>query len=88
MIIITGLFLSCLAAEAYQYEYERDVKLSAKLSIGGYIQGKAIYAFDHDTPDEHPSGEIGLEMKAEASPWLSAKLILKVDQDGKVKDPA
>ena len=88
MMIITGLFLPCLAAEAYQYEYEEDVKLNAKLSIGGYIQGKAIYAFDHDTPDEHPSGEIGLEMKANASSWLSAKLILKAVQDGKVKDPA
>ena len=88
MMIMIGLFLSCLAAEAYQYEYEKDVKLSGKLSIGGYIQGKAIYALDHDTPDEHPSGEIGLEMKAEASPWLSAKLILKAGQDGKVKAPA
>jgi len=66
MIIITGLFLPCLAAEAYQYEYEGDVKLNGKFSIGGYIQGKAIYAFDHDTPDERPSGEIGLEMKANA----------------------
>lgn len=88
MIIIIGLFLPCLAAEAYQYEYEKDVKLSGKLSIGGYIQGKAIYAFDHNTPDEHPSGEIGLEMKANASSWLSAKLFLKVVEDGKVKDPA
>jgi hypothetical protein len=83
MIIFTGLLLSCLAAEAYQYEYQEDVKLS----IGGYMQGKAIYVFDHDTPDEHPSGEIGLEMKANASSWLSAKLLLKAVQDGKVMDP-
>lgn len=87
VMIITGLFLPCLA-EAYQYEYDGDVKLNAKLSIGGYIQGKAIYAFDHDTPDEHPSGEIGLEMKADVSSWLSAKTVLKAVQDGKVNDPA
>jgi len=83
LIFIAGLFLSCLTAEAY--EFERNVV--AKLSIGGYLQGKAIYAFDHNTPDEYPSSEIGLEMKASASPLLSAKLLLKVDQDGKVRDP-
>jgi len=35
-----------------------------------------------------PPVRLGLEMKANASSWLSAKLILKAVQDGKVMDPA
>ena len=84
LIVITGLYFPCVAAAAYQYEGD----VATKLSVGGYIQGKAIYAFDHDTPDENPSVEIGLDVKASVSSWLSAKLLLKAGHDGKVHAPS
>ncbi|MGA9109739.1 MAG: hypothetical protein WB290_05520, partial [Smithella sp.] len=82
-IVIAGLCFPCAAAAAY--EYEGDV--ATKLSIGGYIEGKAIYAFDHNSPYENPSEEIGLDVKASVSSWLSAKVLLKAGQDGKVHAP-
>jgi len=79
-----GLYFPCAAAAGYQYEGD----VATKLSIGGYIEGKAIYAFDHNSPYENPSVEIGLDAKASVSSWLAARILLKAGQDGKVHPPA
>ena len=74
--------LTSLEAGAYQYEGDQG-----KISLSGYLQGKAIYAFEKDSPEENPSEELGLELKGSASTWLSAKLFLQAINDGKVLDP-
>jgi hypothetical protein len=84
LIVIAGLYFPCAAAAAYQYEGD----VATKLSVGGYIEGKAIYAFDHNSPSENPSVEIGLDVKASVSSWLSAKVLLKAGEDGKVHPPS
>jgi hypothetical protein len=71
-----------LDAGAFQYEGEKG-----KISLSGYLEGRAIYAMDRDTPEENPSEELGLELKASASSWLSTKLFLQAIDDGKVIDP-
>lgn len=84
VMVIMGLYFPCAAAAAY--EYEGDV--ATKLSLGGYVEGKAIYALDHNSPYENPSAEVGLEMKASMSSWLAAKVLIKAGEDGKVHNPS
>jgi hypothetical protein len=74
--------LTSLKAGAFQYEGE-----NGKLSLTGYLEGRGIYAFDKDTPEEDPSEELGLELKTSASSWLSAKLFLQIVNDGTVIEP-
>jgi hypothetical protein len=82
LVSLLCLFLSPLNAGAFQYEGE-----NSKVSLTGYLEGRAIYAFDRDTPEENPSNELGLELKAGYSTWLSGKLFVKTLDDGKVIDP-
>ena len=74
--------LTFLEAKAFQYEGDLG-----KLSLAGYLEGKAIYAFDRDTPRENPSEKLGVELKASSSSWLSSKIFLQAVDDGKVIDP-
>ena len=83
--VLTALLwisLTSLKAEAFQYEGE-----NGKLSLAGYLEGSAVYAFDGDTPRENPSEELGLELKASSASWLSIKIFLQAVDDGKVIDP-
>ncbi len=82
VIVLAWFMLPTLNAGAYQYEDDRG-----KVSLTGYLEARAIDALDRDTPEENPSGELGLELKASASSWLSSKLFLKAVDDGKVIDP-
>ncbi len=66
------------------FKYEGD---NCKVSLTGYLEGKAIYAFDRDTPEENPSSELGLELKSSVFSWLSSKLYLQAVDDGKVIEP-
>jgi len=71
-----------MKAGAFQYEGEYG-----RMSLSGYMEARSIYAFDRDTPDEDPSGELGLELKANTAPWNALKVFLQGVQDGKVMDP-
>jgi hypothetical protein len=82
LIIPLWIFLYTLNAGAFQYEGE-----NGKISLIGYLEGKAIYAFDKDSPEEKPSTELGLELKTSVSSWMAAKLYLQAIDDGKVIDP-
>jgi hypothetical protein len=82
LVSLLCLLLSSLNAKAFQYEGE-----NGKVSLTGYLEGRAIYAFDRNTAEENPSGELGLELKTGYSTWLSGKLYVKAVDDGKVIDP-
>ncbi len=82
LVSIICLLLSSLSAGAFQYEGE-----NGKVSLTGYLEGRAIYAFDRDSPEENPSSELGLELKTGYSTWLSGKLLVKAVDDGKVINP-
>lgn len=66
-------------ADAYEYQGERMM-----ISLGGYLESSAVYAFDRDTPDEDPSSELEIDLKADAGSRASFRLILKARDDGKV----
>jgi hypothetical protein len=76
------MVLSSMNAGAFQYEGE-----NAKISLSGYLEGRAAYSFDRDIPREDPSTELGLELKTGVSTWLSTKLSLQAIDDGLVIDP-
>lgn len=82
VILLAWSTVPILDAGAYQYEGDKG-----KLSLAGYLEGKAIYALDRDSPEENPSEELGLELKASTSTWLSSKLLVQAVDDGKVIDP-
>jgi hypothetical protein len=82
LVPLLCLLLSPLNAGAFQYEGENH-----KVSLTGYLEGRAIYAFDRDSPEENPSSELGLELKTGYSTWLSGKLFVKAVDDGKVNNP-
>ena len=82
LISLLCIVLTSLNAGAFQYEGEKG-----KVSLTGYLEGRAIYAFDRDSPEENPSSELGLELKASTSSWLSTKLSLQAVDEGKVSDP-
>lgn len=72
------------AARAALFTYESG---AFKADLSGYAEFRGIYALDRDTPEEDPSGELGLELKASTATWNSLKVFLQVVQDGKVVDP-
>lgn len=89
-LLLLGLVLSvtvpvhpCHAAEVGEAGEE-----VASSSLSGYIELRGIYAFDHDTPTEDPSAELGIELKARSSSWNSIKIVLQAVQDGKVIEPS
>ncbi|MGD0821828.1 MAG: DUF1302 family protein [Desulfomonilia bacterium] len=82
LIALLWIGLTSLKTEAFQYEGDKG-----KLSLTGYLEGKAVYAFDGDTPEENPSVELGLELKASSASWLSTKIFLQAVDDGKVINP-
>ncbi len=59
----------------------------ARVELSGYLEGRAIHAFDRESPEENPSTELGLELKAAAASWNTLKIFLQGVQDGKVMDP-
>ncbi len=69
-------------AAAFQYAGE-----NGKITFTGYLEEQAIYAFDKDSPEENPSSILGLEAKGGYSSWLSSKILLQAENDGKVIDP-
>jgi hypothetical protein len=82
LISLLSLVLTSLNAGAFQYEGE-----NGKLSFDGYFEGRAIYALNRHSPEEHPSEELGLELKTSSSAWLSTKIFLQFVDDGKVMNP-
>ncbi len=82
LIPLLCMVLSSMNAGAFQYEGE-----NAKISLSGYLEGRAAYSFDRDIPREDPSTELGLELKTGVSTWLSTKLSLQAIDDGLVIDP-
>jgi len=82
LISLLCIVLTSLNAGAFQYEGD-----NSKVSLTGYLEGRAIYAFDRDTPEENPSSELGLELKSSVSSWLSSKVYLQAVDDGKVIEP-
>ncbi|HHO77083.1 MAG TPA: hypothetical protein ENN05_11755 [Deltaproteobacteria bacterium] len=71
-----------LQAGAYEYEGE-----TLMLSLGGYLQSGARYAFYSDTPDEYPSIELGIDLNADIGSKTSFKMFIQVQDDGKVIAP-
>ena len=57
------------------------------LSLSGYLESGAVYAFDNDTPDEDPSSELAIDLNADAGSWALFKMFLYARDDGKVIDP-
>jgi hypothetical protein len=82
LISLLLIVLTSLEAGAFHYEGEQG-----KLSLTGYLEGSAIYASNRNTPEERPSEELGLELKASSPSWLSTKIFLQAVNDGKVIDP-
>ena len=82
LIALLWIGLTSLKAGAFQYEGEEG-----KLSLNGYLEGSAIDALNRDSPEEKPSEELGLELKASSASWLSTKIFLQAVDDGKVIDP-
>jgi len=66
----------------YQYEGEKG-----KLSFAGVSRRKGHLCPGPRFPEENPSAELGLELKASTSTWLSSKLLVQAVDDGKVIDP-
>jgi hypothetical protein len=58
----------------------------ASVSLSGYMEFKGVCAMDHDSPDEDPSGVLGLELEAKSAPWNSLMVSIRAVQDGKVLD--
>lgn len=71
-----------LAARAFQYGGPHGTA-----SLTGYVEVRGACAFERDTPEEDPSGELGLELKASSASWNSLKVFIQGVQDGTVIDP-
>lgn len=76
------VWISCNAGYAYEYSGG-----SASASLSGYLDSRAVYAFDRDTPKERPTTQLGLEFTSKVSTWSGAKILLRGVDDGTVKDP-
>ena len=83
-VLVLLICLGALPLQLSAYEYQGD---SFMLSLSGYLQSGAMYAFDKDTPKEDPSSELALDFKADVESWSSFKLFLQAGDDGKVIDP-
>ncbi|MBN2298034.1 MAG: hypothetical protein JXM72_05545 [Deltaproteobacteria bacterium] len=81
-LLVLCIGLCPLWTGAYEYESE-----SLTLSLSGYLESGARYAFDSDTPDEDPSTELGIDFNADIGSKASFKLFFQVQGDGKVIDP-
>lgn len=82
LIVLLCVILYSPFTWAYVYEGE-----NSKISLAGYLEGRAVYPFDRDSPEEDPSNELGLEFKAGFSSWFSSKLYIHAVDDGKVSTP-
>lgn len=72
----------CTAGYAYEYSGE-----NVNASLSGYLDARAVYAFDRDTPEEDPTTQLGLEFTSKVSTWAGTKVLMRGVDDGTVIDP-
>ncbi|HPE45686.1 MAG TPA: hypothetical protein PK380_07420, partial [Deltaproteobacteria bacterium] len=82
LIVLLATVCAPLAARAFQYGGPHGTA-----SLTGYVEVRGACAFERDTPEEDPSGELGLELKASSASWNSLKVFIQGVQDGTVIDP-
>jgi hypothetical protein len=83
-VIVAAALGWVFCATAHSYEYEKN---DVKVSLSGYLDARAVAAFDRDTPKEYPTTELGIDCKTTISSWGAAKLYLQLIDDGTVTDP-
>ena len=86
VMLFLGLPALCLVLGVRAYAYEYDGQ-NLDLSMSGYLRAGAVYALDDESPEEDPTTELGLELKADVFTVSAVKVFLQAVDDGTVKNP-
>jgi len=84
LMLLAAAFIPAFLFPLYAYEYDGE---NLDISLSGYLEAGAVYALDDESPDEDPTTELGLELKADFSTVSTLKIFLQAVNDGTVIDP-
>ena len=84
LMLLAAAFIPAFLFPLYAYEYDGE---NLDISLSGYLEAGAVYVLDDESPDEDPTTELGLELKADFSTVSTLKIFLQAVNDGTVIDP-